>query len=174
MTEKSKDKALEFLEGRPADQELRTIKGTIDSLSNRLDFLEDGPTDEEIHAVKDIIRSFLIALKNYNLYPSRHVVCQKAFETVTAHLDVFLTRHGGLKLEVEKDSLLFRGQVVHQSSSTSAEENLAFPLFRDGIQSLHFQKGLEHQEIATFLLVLNRYWKACEESEGDIVTACRT
>jgi hypothetical protein len=78
------------------------------------------------------------------------------------------THYGDLKIEVEKDRLVSRGQVVH--SDALEEGALPFVLFRDGIRWIEFQEGIDHQEAAGFLGLINKYSILSAEPEGDIVT----
>lgn len=128
-----------------------------------------SPTDEGLQAVKDVIASFLIALKNSAIYPEDHAICQKGLENVKDRLDGFLGSYGDLMLDVNKDRFLFQGEVVHQGAPEGS--NLPFLLFRDGIQWLRFQRGLELWEIKGFFKILNQYREQQEEPEGDLVTA---
>ncbi|MFH1672161.1 MAG: HEAT repeat domain-containing protein [Pseudomonadota bacterium] len=134
-----------------------------------LELPDGGPTDEELRAVKDVIVSFLIAVKNYAIYPEDHGVCHKSVASVKACLDKFLMSHGNLILDVEEDGLLFRGEVVH--NDPAREGNVAFLLFRDGIQWLEFRKGLELDEITGLFKIMKQYKALDDEAEGDLVTA---
>ncbi len=136
---------------------------------NGIAFFDEGQTAKELQAVKALITSFVIAAKNYAIYPENHVTCQESLQTVISRLDVFLENYGDFRLDVEKGRLLFQGETVYQDDPK--REKLAFPLFRDGIQWLEFQEGLELWEISGFLKILNQYGRLYEEAEGDLVTA---
>jgi hypothetical protein len=139
------------------------------SMENRLYPKEESATNEELQSVKDIVASLLIAMKNYGLYPEGHAICQKSIANFGTHLDSFLNGHDCLRFEVQKDRLIFRNEVVHQD--LSGGNHLAFPLFRDGIQWLEFQKGIVPSEITGLVTTINKYKDLHEEAEGDIVTA---
>lgn len=130
---------------------------------------EARPTDEEILIVKGMIGSFLIALRNYALYPEDHAMSRKSLAAVEDRLDGFLAGHECLRLNVEKDRFLFQGEIVHQGPPQ--EESLAFQLFREGIQWLEFRNGFTAEELNVFFKLLNRYRIAKEEAEGELVTA---
>jgi len=136
---------------------------------NGIAFFDEGQTTKELKAVKALITSFIIATKNYAIYPENHITCQESLQTVMSRLDVFLKNYGDLRIDVEKDRLLFQGETVHQDDPK--KERLAFPLFRDGIQWLEFQEGLELWEISGLFKILNQYERLQEEAEGDLVTA---
>ena len=134
-----------------------------------MDFVGSSPTAEELQAVKSVIAGVIIAMRNYGLYPETHLICKKSIANVQARLVGFLNEHDHLRLDVEKDRLVFKEEVVYQG--VSEEKSLAFWLFRDGIQWLELQKGLDIEEVRGFFTILNRYARMKEESEGDLVTA---
>jgi len=138
-----------------------------------LDFLgdspEEGPAPEELQAAKEVIISFLKAIKNFGFYPENHPTCQDSITTAASRLDTFLENHDKLRLDVEMDRLLFRGEVVQHGETD--EGALGLLLFRDGIQWLEFRKGLTIEEISGFISIVNKYREASEDTEGDLVTA---
>ncbi|MBU2228491.1 MAG: hypothetical protein KJ936_12665 [Proteobacteria bacterium] len=131
--------------------------------------LEDNPADEDILAVRDIFGSFLIALRNFTLYPEDHAICRKSLAAVRDRLEGFLAGRGSLLLTVEKERFLFQGEAVRQG--TPQQEELAFQLFREGIQWLEFHSGITQEELNAFFGLLNRYRTVTEDAEGDLVTA---
>ena len=84
-------------------------------------------------------------------------------------LETFLQAHGNLRFELEKDRLIFQGEAI--LTELPEDGNLPFTLFRDGIQWLEFQDGIEAKEIEEFLRILNKYRLLSDEPEGDLVTA---
>jgi hypothetical protein len=56
---------------------------------------KDAPHGEA-HAAKEAFVSFLIALKNYGLYPQSHAICKKYIATVHSRLQDFLNSYHSL------------------------------------------------------------------------------
>jgi len=135
----------------------------------RIDFHDQGQTAQEFQAAKAVVASFILAVKNYAMYPESHVTCQNSLQAVKSRIDVFIENYGDLRLDVEKNRLLFQSEMVQQDDPRTVQ--LAFPLFRDGIQWLEFKKGLELWEISDFLKIHNQYVILQEEAKGDLVTA---
>lgn len=135
----------------------------------RIDFHDQGQTAQELQAVKAVVASFILAVKNYAMYPESHVTCQNSLQAVKSRIDVFIENYGDLKLDVEKNRLIFQSEMVQQDDPRTVQ--LAFPLFRDGIQWLEFKQGLELWEISDFLKIHNQYVILQEEAKGDLVTA---
>ncbi|OQY03388.1 MAG: hypothetical protein B6I22_11780 [Desulfobacteraceae bacterium 4572_123] len=129
------------------------------------------PTKKEIEIkkAKEVIRVLHGAIKNYALYPENHTVAKKFINDFKICLREFVQSNGNLKLDVRKDGLLYWGEKVHQSQAM--EEDLAFLLFRDGLEWIEFQEGLESSEIRFFFRIIDQFRYQKEESEGDLVTA---
>jgi len=139
------------------------------STKNGIHFHDQGQTAQEFQAVEAVIASFVMATKNYAMYPESHATCQHSLQTVKSRIDAFIENYGDLRFEVTKDRLLFQSETVQQDDPKT--EELAFPLFRDGIQWLEFKQGLELFEISGFFKIYNDYKNLKEEAEGDLVTA---
>ncbi|MGA7146552.1 MAG: HEAT repeat domain-containing protein [Desulfobacterales bacterium] len=103
------------------------------------------------------------------MYPEHHVVYKESLQKVISYMDAFLKKHSDLKLDVEKNQLLFEEEPVYRDDPKTGE--WAYPLYRDGIQWLEFQAGLELGEISEFVKIVNQYRKLQEEPKGDLVTA---
>jgi hypothetical protein len=128
-----------------------------------------GPTDEELQAAEKLLTSLQLARKNYSLYPENHVNRERALEQFWLRLDQYLRAHGNLRVELTKDKIFFQGEVI--LSEPAEEGSLPFTFFRDGIQWLEFQSGIDGTEAKKFLELLNKYRILTDEPEGDLVTA---
>jgi len=133
------------------------------------DTLKSGLNEEEWQAAEKVLTSLQLARKNYSLYPENHVNCERAQEKFWLQLDKYLRSYGNLRFDLEKDKLFFQGEVI--LSEPPEEGNLPFTLFRDGIQWLELQKGIDSEEVEQFLRLLNKYRILSDEPEGDLVTA---
>lgn len=131
--------------------------------------LDGSQSEEDLQSAKDLIAFFLIAMKNYALYPEDNEVSQRSVADVATRLSEFLKSHGNFRFHVKRDRLLFQGEVLYQAPPQTT--SMAFLLFRDGVRWLEFQEGVELEEIAGFFKLLNQYREPHDESEGDLVTA---
>ncbi len=127
-------------------------------------------SDKELKDARQAIRIFLLAWKNYGLYPEDHVNSIKSFENLNAAFSNFFTNCGALRLTVEKDRLLCGSEVIYEVSQEASSEDITTLLYRDGIKWIEFQDGLTLEEITSFFRVANNYRSFSEEAEGDIVT----
>jgi len=131
--------------------------------------MNSGASEEELQAAQKVLNSLQLARKNYSLYPEDHVNCARTMEKFWIELDIFIRAHGNLRFELAKDKIVFQEETI--LTEPPEEGNLPFTLFRDGIQWLEFQQGLESSEVEQFLRILNKYQILTDEPEGDLVTA---
>ena len=129
------------------------------------------PSKEDLRDAGQLISHFLMAWKNYALYPENHESTTKSLENLVAVFGNFFAKHGDLRLIVEKDHLLYNSEIIHTVSRKPASEDIITLLYRDGIKWIEFQEGLPLEEVASFFKIAYKYRLFAEETEGDIVTA---
>ncbi len=128
-------------------------------------------SDKELQDARQLINIFILAWKNYGLYPEDHITTIKSFENLVAAFGNFFTTHSDLRLTVEKDRLLCESEIIYEVSQEAPSEDIITLLYRDGIKWIEFQEGLTLEEIASFYRIAYKYRLFAEETEGDIVTA---
>ena len=128
-------------------------------------------SDKELKDARMLINIFILAWKNYGLYPEDHVNTIKSFERLVTEFGNFFTTHADLRLTVEKNRLLYESEIIHEVSQDGSSEDIITLLYRDGVKWIEFQKGLPLEEIASFFRIVFKYRLLAEENEGDIVTA---
>lgn len=127
------------------------------------------PSREEIEAAKKTVAELLFLRKNFSLYPEDHSICVNAFDQFQRQIGKFLQTYRNLKFELQKNRLLFHGEVIHFEEFE--EGTFSYTLFRDGIRWVELTEGISSAEIKEFLRILNAYETLPEEPEGDLVTA---
>ncbi len=128
-------------------------------------------SDKELQDARRVINIFIQSWRNYGLYPEDHVSTLKSFENLVAPFGIFLRTHGDLRVQVEKDRLLYQSESIYEVSQQAPSEDIITLLYRDGIKWIEFQEGLPLEEIASFFRIAHKYRLFAEEIEGDIVTA---
>jgi len=126
---------------------------------------------KELQDARQLINIFILAWKNYGLYPEDHITTLKSLEKLVAAFSNFFMTYGDLRLTVEKDRLLCESEIIHEVSPEAPSEDISTLLYRDGIKWIEFQEGLTPEEIASFFRIAYKYRLFAEETEGDIVTA---
>jgi len=124
---------------------------------------------EELDAVRNCMVVFAIAAKNYPLYPKDHAITENLLIRFKNSLANFFKISPILKLNIEKERILFKAVEVYHSSER--EDPLVTPFFRDGIIWIEFKEGVQNTELSSLLQSLNDYRILKVESEGDLVTS---
>lgn len=127
------------------------------------------PSEAEVSAAKDVISSFLVSMKNYELYPADHSFTQNFLKNIHERLDRFLSSYGRMRIGIEQKRLLYKSVTIYEAHTS--EDNFAFLLYRDGLLWIEFFAGLTIEEIKDFFAILNKYKVLHDEPEEDIVTA---
>jgi len=141
-------------------------RGTQD---DTFDHSSDRPTPVELEAVKKILTGLHHARKNYSFYPDGHSICTSSLAQIHSQLTAHLAQYGNLRLDIEKDYLSFKGEILNLGVPEAG--NLALFFFRDGIRWLEFMEGVSPEELDEFLKIINKYSVLSDEPDGDIVTA---
>jgi hypothetical protein len=134
--------------------------------SGSVDFNRERDIAEE---VRSGLQLFVVAVKNCALYPDNSKIRRASLEKLQEWFARFLDDHESLKLFVDMDSFLFQGVQVFQEKP--GESAIVFPFFRDGVQWIEFQDGMEPSELAVLIDKMNRFRMLKEEDEDDLVTA---
>jgi hypothetical protein len=119
--------------------------------------------------IAKVIKKLLVTFRNVSLYPKQHDILVTCRKDLFIELQSYLGHCSRLVLVAHKNRLLCDGYVLHKGSMN--KENLAFLLYRDGIQWLSFESGLEEVELSELFDILKRYRTKEEYDGGDIVTA---
>jgi hypothetical protein len=123
----------------------------------------------DIQGARQFLTMLSGTLKKINLYSGNHRIYKDALNSLKTALVAFSDRFGSLKIHIRRDRICFGAETIYQGQSEL--NDLAFILYRDGIQWIDFQPGVELWELDTFLKVLQKYARLEDDSEDDIVTA---
>lgn len=123
----------------------------------------------DIQGARQFLTMLSGTLKKINLYSGNHRIYKDALNSLKTTLNEFSDRFGSLKIDIQRDRICFGTETVYQGQSEL--NDLAYVLYRDGIQWIDFQPGAELWELDTFLKVLQKYARLEEDTEDDIVTA---
>ena len=134
--------------------------------------LDDGSREGlpplELKAAQEATLAFLMAVKNYGLFPPDHISTINLMNTLSATLDSFVKKYGVLRLDIEKNLVRYEEEVVFEE--TNPDNNPAFIFYRDGILWLEFLPGLKPHEVLSFFRIISRFKLTQEDPEGDLVT----
>jgi len=119
--------------------------------------------------IKKMFSYLLLTAKNVSLYPEGHIISMNSIRQFHVKLEDYIRQNGDIRIEFERNRVICQGIEVHTGSYE--EGSLPFTLFRDGIEWLEFNEGIELEEIEKVLSIIRRYSILTTEPEGDIVTA---
>jgi HEAT repeat protein len=125
-------------------------------------------SDQELAPVKDILKTLIKTVKTFNVYPKDNPIYQKFAVELFEKFTSFFEFSDELAIGIEQYSLLYKGNEVYRSEDKS--DNIAMPLFADGIRQITFQKGITSGEITDFIDILRMAPKSEVDDENDIVT----
>ena len=127
-----------------------------------------GTPQQAAGDAQKVFTGLLVAAKNISLYPQGHVMTAKFAGKAHQALSSYLVSYGYLRIEIEKDRVLAQGEEIF--TGPFEEGSLPFILFRDGIRWIEFVEGLEAEEVAEFLKILQQFSSLADEPEGDFAT----
>lgn len=122
---------------------------------------------EELSSAKEVLRQLAKTAKTIKIYLPNNPVYQKFLQELKVRFDAHLKEYSELRLRIRQYELLHQGQVVYENSNRF--ESLAFKLYVDGIRELSFHKGLDQEEIASFLEIIGRDYDP-DDPDDDMVT----
>jgi hypothetical protein len=128
----------------------------------------EGPTAPELKAAQAAVAALATASKSFTLYPAGHVMAKNQIDTLGQTLAAFFEHAAELNLEIGRDGLTYRENLLYQP--LPADDPLLPPLLRDGVLWIAFKKGVDENQLAFFLEVVNRHRVLMDEPEGDLVT----
>lgn len=132
-----------------------------DSSSSELPAVERKAAEEATYA-------FLMAVRNYALFPPEHASTRNMLAGLTLTINNFTKTYGELRLEIEKNRILYDDEKIYEE--LDPDENPAFIFFRDGIRILEFLEGMESRELVAFFKIVDHFKIITEEPDGDLVT----
>lgn len=164
------------LEKKPENR-FQSATQLLDTLSNLTRILQIDPfkiqaqeevDDDARELVKDLFVHFARSFKTIGTYPEHHEMVQKSAKALHEKFETYFKRFERMDLEIDSMRIIFQRMSVYQEDQK--ETSLCFNLFRDGIRSLSFFRGLPPQELKKLLLQLYVYVHDRQVREKDSVT----
>ena len=124
-------------------------------------------SEEEIRSAGEVLKLVVKTSKVLRLYESENEVSKRLGEMLATTTTDHLEKWGPCDLNVLKSELRLGDATVYHSEGEF--DNIAFPLFRDGIRQLTLLPGIEPSELHDLLTAINRVVRA-SNTEEDLVT----
>lgn len=100
----------------------------------------------------DVAVAFERALKSFRQFGVRHKTSQGFVDDAVKRLGLYAAEHGELALSVIGSDLLHEGESIY--SDPELRTSYPFLLFRDGVQRIIFEPGVDQQEVASLCGIL--------------------
>lgn len=168
--------------GRRSKRPTRQIAGISGAQAAASDLARAQAVEEEHHeeidpAVIEAARLVFAAcetfLRGRRMYHETYPALERFREQIDEKLRAFIDRHGALEVHLTSIGLELDDQMVYKAERV--EQNIWFPLFRDGVRRMTLELGLERAEMLAFLDVVFRLGQTTSEEleflEDDSVTA---
>lgn len=125
-------------------------------------------SQQKVDDTRKLFSYLLLTNKNLFLYPENHNIVKDYIHQLYLKLYTYILKYGDVTIEIERERVIC--QDVGVQSGLSEEGTLTHTLFRDGIEWLQFNEGIEPEELHKVLLIIHKYSVQAEEPQGDIVT----
>jgi HEAT repeat protein len=118
--------------------------------------------------VAELIQSLVKALRAFQMYLPNNPIYHRAVDQVKAAFVPVWAATDELVLRVAETDFVWEDQTVYHQLSKS--ESLAWTLYKDGLRVLTLRKGVEGEEIARLLAMVNRARFLPADAPDDLLT----
>jgi hypothetical protein len=119
-------------------------------------------------ATADALRALAHVSRSFVLYDAANERIRVFLEDVRSKVELLLSTHGDIALEVRPWDMVLDGEVVY--TDKDRERSLSFRLYRDGVRRLTLRAELEWPELVLLIGILSIRFKGVRTQEDDIVT----
>ena len=148
----------------------RTLTENINNLKDpdnrKNDDLNPVVDEQEIRDVAEIIRLLSKTISTIKIFLEDHTTVKSHIAELWAKLNVFLEINQTLDIDIQEYSFTYKNKLVFQDKKTI--KSLPFLLYKDGMQTLSFYKGVKKEELQGFMEIIKNIYELPPE-ESDIV-----
>lgn len=127
----------------------------------------EEPSSLPVAEVRELLQTLSKALRAFQLYDRNNPVYHRFITNLRQALTRIWEGRDRLPVLVEENRMTWDGEEVYRNDSRA--DSLSFLFFRDGVRELTLKKGLENEELETFLDLLHRARHARGDAD-DLVT----
>ena len=124
--------------------------------------------EEKVAAAHGVMAALERTIRTSRLYKRDHPSRQEASREVQTRFDGFFEKYSCLRLEVTQTELKMQGRALMKCEARDPEP--PFRLYKDGIREIRFHRGLDPDELAAFLAILEMDPREMAEIELDLVS----
>ena len=130
------------------------------------DDLNSAVDEQEIRDVTEIIRLLSKTISTIKIFLEDHTTVKNHIAELWAKLDAFLEKNQTLDIDIQEYSFTYKNRLVFQDKKTI--KSLPFLLYKDGMQTLSFYKGVKKEELQGFMEIIKNIYELPPE-DSDIV-----
>ncbi|MEE8605408.1 MAG: hypothetical protein V3S65_08535 [Candidatus Aminicenantaceae bacterium] len=144
------------------------MTGNINNLEDNEnnDDLNSVVDEKELQNVAEIVRLLSKTISTIKIFLEDHTTVKNQIADLWVKLDAFLEKSQTLEIDIQEFSFTYKNKLVFQDKKTI--KSLPFLLYKDGMQTLSFYKGLKKEEIQGFMEIIKKVYELPPE-ESDIV-----
>lgn len=132
-----------------------------------LDTGHRGATTPAAH-LEELLRAIGRALRAFQMYLPNNPMYQRAEQVLSAAFTPVWEEHTEIVLAIGETEITWEDQAVY--SQASRGESLAWFFYKDGMRFLTLREGVEEEEIARFLRIVNRARLLPADAGDDLLT----
>lgn len=121
-----------------------------------------------VSQVAELIVSVVRAMRAFQMYLPNNPIYQRAVQQVSTAFGPVWAATDTLELRVVETDLVWEDHVVYQQLVKA--DSFAWALYKDGMRELVLKRGVEEQEIARFLDLVNRARFLQADAADDLLT----
>lgn len=122
--------------------------------------------EKEVQEVEELIRLLSKTISTIKIFLADHTTVKNQIEDLWLKLNAFLEKYQHMEIEIQELSFTYKNKLVFQDKKTI--KSLPFLLYKDGMQTLSFYKGLKKEELREFMEIIKIVYELPPE-ESDIV-----
>jgi HEAT repeat protein len=144
------------------------LTGNINNLEDNgnNDDLNSAVDEREIKEVTEIVRLLSKTISTIKIFLADHTTVKNQIADLWTKLDAFLEKNQTLEIDIQEYSFTYKNKPVFQDYKMI--KSLPFLLYKDGMQTLSFYKGLKKEELQGFMEIIKNVYELPPE-ESDII-----
>lgn len=123
---------------------------------------------QKVDDTRKLFSYLLHTHKNLSLYPENHDITKDYIHQLYVKLYSYMGKYGDVTIDIERERVICQDIEVH--SGLSEEGTLTHTLFRDGIEWLQINEGIDPEELHRLLSITEKHSVLAKEPQGDVVT----
>ena len=123
--------------------------------------------EDELVWTRDLTNHFLKTVSAYQTYPLNDPTMRALQDQLMDKFRFFLEKVDHLTWDIAEYGIYYKDEIVYEN--TEAKSSLAFRFYREGLEQIRFEKGLQEWEVVDFMDVVAKA-DTLNSLEDDLIT----